>query len=108
MADRRSSYRCISHPILLLAVALGPATADADTYPARPVRIVIGFTPGGVPDITARTISATHNEMKKLEPTLSDELHAQVTGVLVELSAYNIMRLLNELQAERARVAFGK
>ena len=39
---------------------------------------------------------------------LSDELHAKVTTVLVELTAYNVMRLLHELQAERARVAFGK
>jgi len=46
--------------------------------------------------------------MKSLEPKLSAELHAQVTGVLIELTAYNVMRLLHELQTERARVAFGK
>ena len=46
--------------------------------------------------------------MKALEPTLDDALHANVTKVLVELSAYNIMRLLHELQAQRARVAFGR
>ena len=46
--------------------------------------------------------------MKALEPALSDELHAKVTAVLVELSAYNVMRLLHELQAERARMAFDK
>ena len=46
--------------------------------------------------------------MKRLEPTLSDELHAQVTSVLIELTAYNVMRLLHELQTERARVAFAK
>jgi len=46
--------------------------------------------------------------MKTLQPALSDELHAKVTTVLVELSAYNIMRLLHELHAERARMAFGK
>src|SRR5262245_39395371 len=46
--------------------------------------------------------------MKTLEPALTDDLHAKVTTVLVELSAYNIMRLLHELQAERARMAFGK
>jgi uncharacterized membrane protein len=46
--------------------------------------------------------------MEKLEAGLSDELHAKVTTVLVELSAYNVMRLLHELQAERARMAFGK
>jgi hypothetical protein len=45
--------------------------------------------------------------MKALEPALSDELHAKVTTVLVELSAYNIMRLLHELNAERARMSFG-
>lgn len=43
--------------------------------------------------------------MKTVEPTLSDELHAKVTDVLVELTAYNIMRLLHELQAERMRMA---
>ena len=46
--------------------------------------------------------------MKSLEPKLSAELHAQVTGVLIELTAYNVMRLLHELQTERARVAFAK
>ena len=46
--------------------------------------------------------------MKQLEPALSDDLHARVTNVLVEISAYNIMRLLHELHAERARLAFGK
>ena len=46
--------------------------------------------------------------MKTLEAELSDDLHAKVTTVLVELSAYNVMRLLHELQAERARIAFGK
>lgn len=46
--------------------------------------------------------------MKHLEPELSDELHGKVTTVLVELTAYNVMRLLHELQAERARIAFGK
>ena len=46
--------------------------------------------------------------MKTLEPQLNDDLHAGVTTVLVELSAYNVMRLLHELQRERARTAFGK
>jgi hypothetical protein len=46
--------------------------------------------------------------MKKVEGDLNDDLHAKVTALLVELSAYNVMRLLNELQTERARMAFGK
>lgn len=46
--------------------------------------------------------------MKQLEPALNDDLHDKVTTVLVEISAYNIMRLLHELHAERARLAFGR
>jgi hypothetical protein len=46
--------------------------------------------------------------MKSLEGELNDALHAKTTTVLVELSAYNVMRLLHELQTERARMAFGK
>jgi len=46
--------------------------------------------------------------MKKAEPDLNDAQHAKMTDVLVEMTAYNIMRLLHELQAERVRLAFGK
>jgi hypothetical protein len=45
--------------------------------------------------------------MKKVEADLNDDLHAKVTTVLVELTAYNIMRLLHELQNERMRMATG-
>ncbi|HEV8210987.1 MAG TPA: hypothetical protein VGP77_12725 [Vicinamibacterales bacterium] len=44
--------------------------------------------------------------LKALEPELSDDLHAKVTTALVELSAYNVMRLLHELRAEQTRLAF--
>ena len=44
--------------------------------------------------------------MKKVEADLSDDQHGKVTTVLVELTAYNIMRLLHELQTARARIAF--
>src|SRR5258706_9727074 len=46
--------------------------------------------------------------MKALEPDLSDALHAKVTTVHVELSAYNVMRLLHELRAEQTRLVFSK
>ena len=44
--------------------------------------------------------------MKQVEPELSDEMHAMVTKLLIELTAYNVMRLLHELHSERARIAF--
>lgn len=46
--------------------------------------------------------------MKSVEGELSDPVHAKVTTLLVEMTAYNVMRLLHELQAERVRVAFGR
>jgi hypothetical protein len=46
--------------------------------------------------------------MKKIEPQLGDDLHTGVTTLLVELTAYNVMRLLHELHAERARMVFGR
>jgi tripartite-type tricarboxylate transporter receptor subunit TctC len=36
--------------------------AWAQTYPARPVRIIVGYTPGGSADITARIIAQSLTE----------------------------------------------
>lgn len=46
--------------------------------------------------------------MKQAESLLNDDQHAKVTTVLVELTAYNIMRLLHELQVERTRMTVGR
>lgn len=46
------------------------------------------------------------DSMREVEGLLTDEQHAKVTRLLIELSAYNIMRLLNELQSQRLRRAF--
>jgi hypothetical protein len=44
--------------------------------------------------------------MKAVESDLNDEQHAKVTRLLIELSAYNIMRLLHELQSQKLQKAF--
>jgi tripartite-type tricarboxylate transporter receptor subunit TctC len=49
-----------------MAIAAHAQTADpAPDYPAKPIRIVVGFTPGGGPDITARYIAQKLGESWK-------------------------------------------
>ena len=44
--------------------------------------------------------------MKTIEPALGDELHEQVTHLLCELSAYNIMHTIHDLVREQPRTKF--
>ena len=44
--------------------------------------------------------------MREIEPQLDDALHAKVTQLLCELTAYDIMRMLHELQAARPKTTF--
>ena len=48
----------VSRPLLLAALLIGlPPAYSADTYPARPVRIVVPTGAGGITDILARVIA---------------------------------------------------
>lgn len=42
--------------LLLLAVAMGAGTAQAQSYPARDITFVVAFAPGGVADTLARIV----------------------------------------------------
>jgi hypothetical protein len=44
--------------------------------------------------------------MKAVEPALSDELHEQVTHLLCELSAYNIMHTIHQFVEARPKTKF--
>lgn len=44
--------------------------------------------------------------MKKIEPQLNEALHAQVTELLCELTAYDLMRMIHEMQKARPATQF--
>ena len=50
-------------PAVLLLAATYPAAALAQSYPAKPVRILIGFTPGAGVDIAVRLITPKMSEI---------------------------------------------
>ena len=57
-------------PVILLSftAVLGATTACAQTYPSRPIKLIVGFPPGGGSDALARLVGAA----------LSDKLGQQV------------------------------
>lgn len=44
--------------------------------------------------------------MKEIEPQLEPALHARVTELLCELTAYDIMQMLNAMQSQRPQTVF--
>ena len=43
--------------LLCLSLCLAAGAAWAQSYPSRPVRVLVPFPPGGAPDLVARTLS---------------------------------------------------
>jgi tripartite-type tricarboxylate transporter receptor subunit TctC len=55
-------YACHIFAAVGAAAVLPPAAAAASTYPDRPVRLVVGFPPGGAADILGRTAAQQLSE----------------------------------------------
>lgn len=62
MTKNWPNRRAFSGAALCAALALGAGTAAAQSFPSKPIRLVIPFAPGGVVDSTARQIGPKLSE----------------------------------------------
>src|SRR5688572_5363273 len=49
------SYECTS--CIAVAILCAPLVAQAQSYPARPVKLIVPFSPGGAADVPARILT---------------------------------------------------
>lgn len=65
------AWICAASMTLAMGLAWPAAGAGTDRYPARPIRLVVPFTPGGSNDLVARVIAQRLNEAWK-QPVVID------------------------------------
>src|SRR6266850_4084865 len=70
----------ISRQLAIVICLLLPATAAAENFPTKPIRLIVPFPPGGPNDIIARVVGQRMSELKK-QPVLIDNRGGQA-GVL--------------------------
>ena len=97
----------ISQRVLSFIAGLAVAAAACADYPEKPVRIVVGFTPGGGPDITARHLAQELGAIWKQQVIVENRPGAggSVAAALVARSAPDGYTLLSVSSAHAAAPA---
>jgi tripartite-type tricarboxylate transporter receptor subunit TctC len=68
--------RALQAALCALALAAGPSTSSGQTYPAKPVRIVVTFTSGGAADFTARLVGDKLSDLWKQQVVVENRIGA--------------------------------
>jgi tripartite-type tricarboxylate transporter receptor subunit TctC len=66
----------LTKQILLLVFCLFAHASHAQSFPTQPIKIIVGFSPGGVPDIAARVIGQQMSENWKQPVVVENKLGA--------------------------------
>ena len=78
-----------------------------ETYARRLDSFVQTMADGKVDDAEIKAQEARLvSLMKEIEPKLDDALHEKVTHLLCELTAYDLMQMLNTMQQSRPKTVF--
>src|SRR5688500_11814912 len=72
--------------LALIALGCAASAAQAQTFPAKPVRLIVPFAPGGSTDIVARVLGQKLNEMWG-QPVLVDNRAGGSTVIGTEIVA---------------------
>src|SRR3979409_123642 len=72
--------------LVLAALGMCACTAAAQSYPSKPVRLIVPFAPGGSTDIVARGLGQKLNEMWG-QPVLVDNRAGGSTVIGTEIVA---------------------
>jgi tripartite-type tricarboxylate transporter receptor subunit TctC len=80
----RSAFQVVVSSIVLLLCAAG--FAGAQTYPSKPVRIMVGYSPGGGVDTTARIVAGALTELWGMQ-VLVENRPGAAGSIATELTA---------------------
>src|SRR3977135_3782469 len=78
-ANRTGSMRIPGTLATIFSLALLPASAAAQDFPAKPIRLIVPFPAGGPNDIIARVVGQRMSELIK-QPVLIDNRGGQGGG----------------------------
>src|SRR5687768_10951507 len=59
---QRSVYRYLAFAAALVCAAVAGAPANIQSYPTRPIRVIVPTAPGGMSDVLSRTFAAKVTE----------------------------------------------